>query len=331
MPLNRPTPCPKPRRAPFHTRALLSLLACGVVLSGAFSQTPMAVAQVFTEPAKPKPTAKPKPAAKPKAKPKAISKAKTPRPKKGKRGQPVTVLAQYATPEEACRAQPNSPFMPSSYTGDPHPQWIIDGALSLHPEAKSIAGDGRRVAWRCMGGTVHACYDRQDDHSPCMDAARKGRPTGQWVDISTFAPGFMVGAITRPMLGKWEIVGDEKGLFSNNFIVHVDIIGGDIGAVVGNVVYNQFEGRCTPIRTIFSCASELTLVAVDGNVITLTDRVVGSKALQCPGDQTLKLTWQGNAVTAAWIKPEKEKQPKMGKPAKMKKPKVTMEGIGARR
>jgi osmotically-inducible protein OsmY len=109
----------------------------------------------------------------------------------------------------------------------------------------------------------------------------------------------VVDAVPAPFLGQW---GGRVELFGRLFVVYLNMVPGRIGSVVGEGAYAAGNGRYGGAPAI--CRTALTLTQIDGDVITLEERLTTRSGASCPADKIIQLrAGSGStAVSAQWVR-----------------------------
>ena len=107
----------------------------------------------------------------------------------------------------------------------------------------------------------------------------------------------MADALPAAFLGQWGGRGQLNGFVH---VMYLNIRPGRIGSVVGEGAYATGSGRNGGTRP--ACRTALVLSQIDGDVITLEERLTTRGGFDCAGDKIIQLRSGSGAVSGQWLR-----------------------------
>ncbi len=313
--------------------APIFLLALAVGLTSAFSS--QAFAQIFTEPEKPKPTPTDRKPKRKTERPDSARPAPQP-PMQQQEAQRIEDPANYCSAigdldePRATSGPPKwlvdgtlaSNRIAAGTTGsvswrcmDRKVYSCFDGGASAHCQQPDASTKPRKAYTDfCRANPNSGIPAAVTGMTVAIWECRKGRPVvarfetssldkrgfyrDQWVDVSRYAPGAMIGAVPGPFIGKWRINAGGKGLLNPDYLVGLEITGGSIGAIAGKADY--FIGGMRGTQE-FACSSNLILTSASATALVLSEQIP-NRTLYCPKARVLTVSPLGSQMQFNWSK-----------------------------
>jgi hypothetical protein len=201
---------------------------------------------------------------------------------------PQPERASFADPIEYCAYYPDVDMPDEAFTGERSPQWMRQAA------AGGQSDPGQALFWRCASGRVIACLgpeDARQDGGRCARAARaedadiRGFVAANWLDVTSYDARFAKGDVPGQYLGSRKGQASGSAYDEDDYVVQLDIAGGALNEIVGEASYTA-PGRdgAQPV-----CTSQLQLVAVADNAISLNQESPRSNKTPCRASRQLVL------------------------------------------
>jgi hypothetical protein len=167
----------------------------------------------------------------------------------------------------------------------------------------SVRGNTAPV-WVCRKGVPSISGEQ-----PGIDA--DGYVAGYWRDVTEFAPGNMVGAVPKSMVGTWTTTVKVPLLFIQTpFDASVNIVGGRMNDVVARVEY--FTTAANGVYTKV-CTSNLVLRSTAAGALVADERLTAIlPSAPCPNLGTITMTPRNGQIFMEWRKTDKNKVQRSG-------------------